>query len=83
MKKMCLSIPGKIISVNGNFASVDYGDQGIRQNVNNSLIQGKVGDFVLVQGGFAIKILKESEAQDVIDALKIIATEFGTTEGMF
>ncbi len=80
---MCLSIPGKIISVNGNFASVDYGDQGIRQNVNNSLIQGKVGDFVLVQGGFAIKILKESEAQEVIDALKIIATEFGTTEGMF
>jgi hydrogenase assembly chaperone HypC/HupF len=83
MKKMCLSIPGKIISVNGDFASVDYGDQGIRQNVNNSLIQGKVGDFVLVQGGFAIKILKESEAQEVIDALKIIATEFGTTEGMF
>jgi len=80
---MCLSIPGKIIAVNGNFASVDYGDQGIRQNVNNSLIQGKVGDFVLVQGGFAIKILKESEAQEVIDALKIIATEFGTTEGMF
>jgi len=80
---MCLSIPGKIISINGNFASVDYGDQGIRQNVNNSLIQGKVGDFVLVQGGFAIKILKESEAQEVIDALKIIATEFGTTEGMF
>jgi len=83
MKKMCLSIPGKIIAVNGEFASVDYGDQGIRQNVNNSLIQGKVGDFVLVQGGFAIKILKESEAQEVIDALKIIATEFGTSEGMF
>ena len=83
MKKMCLSIPGKIISVNGNFASVDYGDQGIRQNVNNSLIQGKVGDFVLVQGGFAIKILKESEAQEVIDALRIIGTEFGTSEGMF
>ena len=80
---MCLSIPGKIIAVNGNFASVDYGDQGIRQKVNNNLIQGKVGDFVLVQGGFAIKILKESEAQEVIDALKIIATEFGTTEGMF
>ncbi|MGD0422350.1 MAG: HypC/HybG/HupF family hydrogenase formation chaperone [Candidatus Bathyarchaeia archaeon] len=80
---MCLSIPGKIIAVNGKFVSVDYGDQGIRENVNNSLIQGKVGDFVLVQGGFAIKILKESEAQEVIDALRIIGTEFGTSEGMF
>jgi len=80
---MCLSIPGKIIAVNGKFASVDYGNQGIRENVNNSLVEAKIGNFVLVQGGFAIKILTESEAQEVIDALKIIETEFGTAEGMF
>jgi hydrogenase assembly chaperone HypC/HupF len=80
---MCLSIPGKIISVNGKLVSVDYGNQGIRENVNNSLVEGKVGDFVLVQGGFAIKILTESEAQEIISALKIIETEFGTAEGMF
>ena len=80
---MCLSIPGKIIAVNGKFASVDYGSQGIRENVNNSLVEGRIGNFVLVQGGFAIKILTESEAQEVIDALKIIETEFGTAEGMF
>jgi len=83
MMRMCLSIPGKIIAVNGKFVSVDYGDQGIRENVNNSLLQGKVGDFVLVQGGFAIKRLTESEAQEVIDALKIIGSEFGNAEGMF
>jgi len=80
---MCLSIPGKIVKVNGKFASVDYGNQGIRENVNNSLVEGGVGDFVLVQGGFAIKILKESEAQEVLDALRIIATEFGSAEGLF
>ncbi|HUO42485.1 MAG TPA: HypC/HybG/HupF family hydrogenase formation chaperone [Methylomirabilota bacterium] len=80
---MCLSIPGKIIAVDGKFASVDYGNQGIRENVNNSLVEGRVGNFVLVQGGFAIKILTESEAQEMTDALKIIETEFGTSEGMF
>ncbi len=80
---MCLSIPGKIIAVNGKFASVDYGTQGVRENVNITLVEGKVGNYVLVQGGFAIKILTESEAQEVIDALKIIETEFGTAEGMF
>jgi hydrogenase assembly chaperone HypC/HupF len=80
---MCLSIPGKIIAVNGKFASVDYGNQGVRENVNITLVEGKVGIYVLVQGGFAIKILTESEAQEVIDALKIIETEFGTAEGMF
>ena len=79
---MCLSIPGKIITVTGDFVSVDYGNQGIREKVNNTLVEGKVGNYVLVQGGFAIKILSESEAQEVIDALKIIETEFGTTEGM-
>jgi hydrogenase assembly chaperone HypC/HupF len=80
---MCLSIPGKIIVVNGKFASVDYGTQGVRENVNITLVEGKVGSYVLVQGGFAIKILTESEAQEVIDVLKIIETEFGTAEGMF
>jgi len=80
---MCLSIPGKIIAVNGKFASVDYGNQGVRENVNITLVEGKVGSYVLVQGGFAIKILTESEAQEVTDALKIIETEFGTAEGMF
>jgi len=80
---MCLSIPGKIVAVNGKFVSVDYGNQGIRENVNNSLVEAQVGNFVLVQGGFAIKILTESEAQEMTDALKIIETEFGTTEGMF
>jgi len=80
---MCLSIPGKIIALSGKFASVDYGNQGIRENVNNSLVEAQVGNFVLVQGGFAIKVLTESEAQEMTDALKIIETEFGTTEGMF
>lgn len=80
---MCLSIPGKIITVSGKFASVDYGNQGIRENVNNSLVEGKVGDFVLVQGGFAIKILEESEAQEILEVLRIMETEFGTAEGMF
>jgi hydrogenase assembly chaperone HypC/HupF len=83
MARMCLSIPGKIITVNGKFASVDYANQGIRENVNNSLVKGKIGDFVLVQGGFAIKILEESEAQEILDALRIIDTEFAATEGMF
>jgi len=83
MTIMCLSIPGKIVAVNGKFVSVDYGNQGIRENVNNSLVEAQVGNFVLVQGGFAIKILTESEAQEMTDALKIIETEFGTTEGMF
>ena len=78
---MCLSIPGKIIAINGKFASVDYGDQGVRENVNISLVESQVGSFVLVQGGFAIKVLSANEAQEVLDALKFIETEFSSPKG--
>jgi len=78
---MCLSIPGKIIAIKGILASVDYGDQGIRDNVNLSLVDGKVGNYVLVQGGFAIKVLSPDEAHEVLDMLKFIEGEFNPTMG--
>ena len=80
---MCLSIPGKVVSVREGFARVDYGEHGIRENVNISLTDAKIGSYVLVQGGFAIKVLTSREAQDVLKVLKSVAREFGTSEGMF
>jgi hydrogenase assembly chaperone HypC/HupF len=81
-KPLCLSIPGKIIALYDSFASVDYGHQGIRENVNNMLVEGKIGEYVLVQGGFAIKILTEAEAQEIIEVLRMMETDFGSAEGM-
>ncbi len=79
---MCLSIPGKVVDVKEGFARVDYGEYGMRENVNISLTDAKVGSYVLVQGGFAIKVLTSHEAQEVLGVLKSIASEFGTSEGM-
>ncbi len=79
---MCLSIPGKVVDVKEGFARVDYGEYGMRENVNISLTDAKVGSYVLVQGGFAIKVLTSPEAQEVLEMLKSIASEFGTSEGM-
>lgn len=73
---MCLSFPGKIIVVNGEFASVDYGPDGIRKNVNISLIDAQVGTYVLVQGGFAIRALSKQEAEETLDIWKMIREEF-------
>jgi hydrogenase expression/formation protein HypC len=78
---MCLSIPGKIIAIKGEFASVDYGDHGVRENVNLSLVKGEVGSYVLVQGGFAIKVLSADEAQEVLDMLKFIEGQFSSATG--
>ena len=79
---MCLTLPGKVIAVSEGFATVDYGEQGIRQNVNVSLIDVKPGSFVLVQGGFAIKVLTEKEARESLEAWKIIRQELDAGEIM-
>ncbi len=47
---MCLSLPGKVASIKGGYASVDYGEYGVREDVNISLVDAKIGSYVLVQG---------------------------------
>ena len=68
---MCLAIPGKIIEIDNktNHAIVDYGD-GTKRKVNISLIETKIGDYVLVHAGFAIQILDEKEALETLDLFR-------------
>ena len=62
---MCLAIPAKVIKVNGNFAKVDFGE-GVLREVNVSLVDTKVGDYVLVHAGYAIQVLSEEEAMETL-----------------
>lgn len=64
---MCLAIPGKIIALDRkkHAATVDYGS-GTKRKANVSLVQVKVGDYVLVHAGFAIQVLDEKEAQETL-----------------
>ncbi|NOR84938.1 HypC/HybG/HupF family hydrogenase formation chaperone [archaeon] len=56
---MCLAIPGKIIKIDGDTATIDY--DGITKTAKITLITPKIGDHVLVHAGFAIEILKNKE----------------------
>ncbi|HUK27799.1 MAG TPA: HypC/HybG/HupF family hydrogenase formation chaperone [Candidatus Acidoferrales bacterium] len=69
---MCLSFPGKIVAIDGDLASVDYGQDGIRKNINISLVKPQLGSYVIVQGGFAIRLLSEDEATEILNEWKII-----------
>lgn len=64
---MCLAIPGKIIEINKKkqHATVDYGS-GTKRNANVSLVEVKIGDYVLVHAGFAIQVLDEKEAKETL-----------------
>jgi len=68
---MCLAVPGKIIEIekDGEHAIVDYGD-GTKRKANISLVEVKIGDYVLVHAGFAIEVLDEKEAQKTLDLFR-------------
>lgn len=58
---MCLALPGKILTVQGDDALVDL--HGNRASVSVALTPGvAVGAWVLVHAGFAIAAIDEDEA---------------------
>jgi len=63
---MCLAFPGKVIGVEGDFASVDFGGGTVRDGVNISLVEAAPGQYVLVHAGYAIQVMDEKEAQKTL-----------------
>jgi hydrogenase expression/formation protein HypC len=74
---LCLTIPGKIIAIEGNYATVDYGRDGIRRNINISMVRARIGSYILVQAGVAIKLLADEEAREALRTWKMIEEELG------
>lgn len=61
---MCLAVPGKILSVEGKDADVDFG--GVTRKVNVSLVKAGVGEYVIIHAGFAIQVVDQEEAEETI-----------------
>jgi len=62
---MCLSIPSKIISINGDKALVSVG--GTEYEASLQLLDDvKVDDYVLIHTGFAIQKISEEEANETL-----------------
>ena len=53
------------MNLQGEKANVDFG-QGVLREVNVSLVEAKVGDYVLVHAGYAIQIIEEEDAKETI-----------------
>ena len=60
---MCVALPGKVISVAGHTALVDF--DGSRVNAEAGLVSLKEGDRVLVHAGCIIQKLSESDADEM------------------
>ncbi len=70
---MCLAVPGKILSTNGEdfarTARVSFG--GITKEVSLAYVpEAREGEYVLVHVGFAISVVDEAEAMRTFEILK-------------
>lgn len=66
---MCLAIPGKVVEVTEDKATIDYGEE--KREARN-LINAKVGDYVIVQMGRVVQRVKKEDALKSIKAWKQI-----------
>lgn len=66
---MCLAIPGKVLSLDGNKGIVTVGN--MKRNVFMHLVpEAKVNEYVLVHAGCAIQMIDEDEAKITLDIFK-------------
>ena len=71
---MCLSIPAKILSVNGTTAKASVG--GAIVNTSLHLVDDvKPGDYVLIHTGFALQKISEAEALETIRIIRELESD--------
>ena len=68
---MCLAVPGKVLVIDRNYAKVDFGGGALRE-VDITLVDVEVGQYVLVHTGYAIQVMSENEAQETLALWKEI-----------
>ena len=66
---MCLSIPARIVSIDGSMAEVDAGGAIFKAGLH-IVENAKVGDYILLHAGFAIQIISDKEAAETLKILE-------------
>lgn len=62
---MCLAVPAKVASIEGNTAIIDL--DGVSRSASLMLVDDvAVGDYVIVHAGFAIHKLDPYEAEETL-----------------
>jgi len=73
MIKMCLAIPAEVIKIEENTAKVDFGE-GVLRDVDITLVDVHVGEYVLVHAGYAIHVIDRKAAEETLQMWKEIVS---------
>ena len=75
---MCLGVPGKVVAVHGQTATVDF--FGVRRETRLDVVDEPVvpGDYILNHVGFAIRKIPPHEIQETLALYDLLLQE---TEG--
>ena len=66
---MCLSVPARIVSIDGKMADVSVGGTIFKAGLH--MVENvRVGDYILIHAGFAIQKISDKEAQETLELLK-------------
>jgi hydrogenase expression/formation protein HypC len=69
---MCLGVPGRVLSVEGPIATVDF--WGVRRQVRLDVVDQPVaaGDYVLNHVGYAIRRIPEEEIAETLELYELL-----------
>jgi hydrogenase expression/formation protein HypC len=72
---MCLGVPGRVVSVDGMSATVDF--FGVRRQVRLDVVDQPVGpgDYILNHVGFAIRRIPEEEIGETLALYETLLAE--------
>lgn len=74
---MCLGVPGKVVSIEGDIALVDF--FGVRRGTRLDVVDEPVapGDYILNHVGFAIRRIPDSDIQETLALYERLLREAG------
>jgi hydrogenase expression/formation protein HypC len=70
---MCVGLPGRITATTdvAGFLVGTADFEGVRRQICLAYLPGaQAGDYVLVNGGFAVRIIDQAEAQEILALLR-------------
>jgi hydrogenase expression/formation protein HypC len=72
---MCLGVPGRVIEIHGQTATVDF--FGVRRETRLDVVDEPVepGDYILNHVGFAIRKIPASEIQETLALYELLLKE--------